>query len=266
NFVKTKKFEIIDIVIISLFIVQLYFSGSRSPIFRLFTFIIVIYYFITTKSNMNKEQINRVVRKIILFAILLLIIFVASLNLFGRTNNYNGFHYLFIYLGAPLYNLSTFISSTSVPVQQEYFGQQTFISFYNYILPKFGLETITLDIPFVRYNGMYGLGNVYTTFYQFLYDFGAIGVPIFISIIAVYFSNNYFFTKVQREEKMKFSLSLFIYAYLFNDLIMLIFSNRFYETILHVSTLKLLFWVFIIKSTIIDKGFKIGKYKIVFNQ
>ncbi|HFI0335478.1 TPA: O-antigen polymerase, partial [Streptococcus suis] len=147
---------------------------------------------------MNKEQINRVVRKIILFAILLLIIFVASLNLFGRTNNYNGFHYLFIYLGAPLYNLSTFISSTSVPVQQEYFGQQTFISFYNYILPKFGLETITLDIPFVRYNGMYGLGNVYTTFYQFLYDFGAIGVPIFISIIAVYFSNNYFFTKVQR--------------------------------------------------------------------
>ena len=48
--------------------------------------------------------------------------------------------------------------------------------------------------------------------------------------------------------------TIIIYAYLFNDLIMLIFSDRFYETVASIGFVKHLLVTFILYKVLIDKG------------
>ncbi|HFI0346423.1 TPA: O-antigen polymerase, partial [Streptococcus suis] len=235
----------------------------RSPIFRLITYMVFIFYILTLKNGYSRFQMKVVIKRIISIAIAVLVLFFVSLSMFGRTNNYNNFHYLFIYLGAPLYNLDVFIQTHSFPIVQEYFGQQSFQSLYNYILPKIGQETYSLILPYVQYSSVYGLGNVYTTFYQFLYDFGYLGLIILTIGISGFYTTSYKNLLNFNKWNSNFSILLFIYAYLFNDLIMLIFSNRFYETILSVNTLKIFIFTFIIKSLLFDNGINIWKYRIV---
>ncbi|HFI0706346.1 TPA: O-antigen polymerase [Streptococcus suis] len=263
NYILLKKVELLDVFLMVLFVVQLYLTGSRSPIFRLITYMVFIFYILTLKNGYSRFQMKVVIKRIISIAIAVLVLFFVSLSMFGRTNNYNNFHYLFIYLGAPLYNLDVFIQTHSFPIVQEYFGQQSFQSLYNYILPKIGQETYSLILPYVQYSSVYGLGNVYTTFYQFLYDFGYLGLIILTIGISGFYTTSYKNLLNFNKWNSNFSILLFIYAYLFNDLIMLIFSNRFYETILSVNTLKIFIFTFIIKSLLFDNGINIWKYRIV---
>ncbi|HFI0078032.1 TPA: O-antigen polymerase, partial [Streptococcus suis] len=128
-------------------------------------------------------------------------------------------------------------------------------------LPRHGSQSIILKLPFIRYNGIYELGNVYTTFYQFLYDFGYIGVFVLTAIISIYYTTSYRYVKKQAPA-LSLKMNLFIYAYLFNDLIMLIFSNRFYETVLNINTIKTFIAVYLIKGLLFDNGFYLGKIKI----
>lgn len=261
NFVVEKKVQVLDVGIIVLLIGQMYLGGSRSPIFRLLTFIIFIFYILSLKSGYSRAQMRKVMSKIIRIILGVVVLFVFSLSLYGRVVEYNAFHYLYIYLGAPLYNLDLFIQKFQFPIKQEYFGGQTFISFWNYWLPRHDLDTIRLYLPFIRYSSEYELGNVYTTFYQFLYDFGYSGLFGLTTIIALYYTTSYRQVRVKINRSV-LPINLFIYAYLFNDLIMLLFSNRFYETVLNVNTIKIFIAAYIVKSLLFDDGFYFGKYKI----
>ena len=83
----------------------------------------------------------------------------------------------------------------------------------------------------------YDLGNVYTTFYAFIYDFGFLGVVSltgFMAIVCVWLYN-----KVNYVDLISNKISLYVicYAYLLNDIVMLPFSNRFYETMVNAGTI-----------------------------
>lgn len=261
NFISNKTYKIFDFSIVFLLVCQMYLGGSRSPIFRLVTFTLFMFYILNLYRGYSRKQMRKVMSKIIQFMIVVVALFSVSLSLYGRAVEYNTFHYLYIYLGAPLYNLDLFIQKTQFPVFQDYFGGQTFISAWNYWLPRHDLPTIILKLPFIKYDGVYQLGNVYTTFYQFLYDFGYLGMFVLITIISIYYTTAYRSLR-QRPQVTKLTMTLFIYAYLFNDLIMLIFSNRFYETILNVNTIKIFIAVYFLKSILFDNGFYFGKYKV----
>ena len=261
NFISNKTFQMLDFSIIILLVGQMYLGGSRSPIFRLVTFIFFLFYILNLNKGYTREQMRKVLRKIVQASIVVIALFTISLTLYGRAVEYNVFHYLYIYLGAPLYNLDLFIQKYQFPVVQDYFGSQTFISFWNYWLPKHNLQSIELYLPFVRYNSTYELGNVYTTFYQFLYDFGYIGLCVLMAIISFYYTTIYRSIRISSHKNI-LTMTLFMYAFLFNDLIMLIFSNRFYETILNINTLKIFIAAYIIKSVLFDNSFYFGNYKI----
>lgn len=261
NYISNKTYRIFDFCVVFLLVCQMYLGGSRSPIFRLVTFTLFIFYILNLNRGYTKAQMRKVMMKIVKFIIAFVALFSVSISLYGRTVEYNTFHYLYIYLGAPLYNLDLFIQKAQFPVLQDYFGSQTFISFWNYWLPRHGSQTIILKLPFIRYNGIYELGNVYTTFYQFLYDFGYIGVFVLTAIISIYYTTSYRYVRNQSQVS-SLKMNLFIYAYLFNDLIMLIFSNRFYETVLNINTIKTFIAVYLIKGLLFDNGFYLGKNKI----
>ena len=75
-------------------------------------------------------------------------------------------------------------------------------------------------------------------FYPIIYDFGYFGILIFTAIEASYYC--YFYGKnLVKNIKNQISFSTYIYAYLFNDLIMSVFSNRFYETVFDAPFIKM---------------------------
>lgn len=105
------------------------------------------------------------------------------------------------------------------------------------------------------------IGNVYTTFYPFIYDFGYIGILPLLSIPAVYYCFTY--NKVLRmSERNVFNYKLFIFSYLFNDLVMLPFSNRFYETVLDAAFLKFLILSWVLVDLLFEHSVVLGKTRI----
>ncbi|HFI0408425.1 TPA: O-antigen polymerase [Streptococcus suis] len=260
NYLLTKKVDMIQILTILFMLVNMYMGGSRSTIFRVLTFIAILFYFFSLRNGLTIKQRTSLFRKVILFGVVGLIFFILSIELYGRTNTYGTFHYLFIYFGAPLWNLDRFIQLNQLPIPTEFFGEQTFINFYRYLG-----EDIELKLPFVRANSEYGLGNVYTTFYQFVYDFGIIGVIPLFSIIVGYFTLSYnkLLNSVSHVTK-GIDISLFIYAFLFNDLVMLFFSNRFYETVLNSRNIRLFLLVYIFDAIFYKGYFGFGRFRIVF--
>ena len=84
-------------------------------------------------------------------------------------------------------------------------------------------------------------------FYKIIYDLGISGVIWVTGIMALYYSLTY------KKVRMKISphpidFRLFIYAYLFNDLIMSTFSNRYYETVFDAPFIK-----FVPVALVLDK-------------
>ncbi|MGT2947753.1 O-antigen polymerase [Streptococcus devriesei] len=265
NFVVSKKIKVEQVITVLLMCFAIYLTGSRSPILRMIIFAACIYYILYLKRDSTTAARRQLMKKLMIVAISTIALFLLTIGLFGRSNSYNLFHYLFIYAGAPLYNLDVFIQTYALPIPQEFFGQQTFFKLYNYIFSKLDKEKLyTLDLPFVRYNIKYGLGNVYTTFYQFIYDFGLIfWIPVF-SVIPWFYSTIYYKIQNQFLQNIVIDFRLFLYAYLLNDLCMLFFSNRFYETVLNSEDLKFLIIVYILSSVILKKSIGIGKYKYHF--
>ena len=97
-------------------------------------------------------------------------------------------------------------------------------------------------------------------FYKLLYDFGYLGFIPLVIFMDVYYCATY--NKVMiRANKMKFDFRLFIYAYLFNDLIMSAFSNRFYDTVFHGNFIKFVPITFLLYCVVVESRIKINRYR-----
>ncbi|MDO4813702.1 MAG: O-antigen polymerase [Gemella sp.] len=238
NYIVTKRVNLLNLIIIGNLIFYYVLNGSRSPILRVITFVIFLYLFINIKSN--KKFVNLTFGTVIKFLSWFAFIIIGSLlsvYVVGRDIDYEEFglyRYIFMYTAAPIVNLSNYIRDIYTYNPDNYFGEQTLGGIYNYIAYMTGnLEYKVIPIseflPFIRSDNNIGLGNVYTTFYMFMYDNGYLSVFVFSLIMFIY----YIFSYSNISSKIKtsrISVEVFIYAYLFNDLVMLLFSNRFYET------------------------------------
>lgn len=264
NFIVTKTIKKEQILYVLLLIVSFYMGGSRSTIMRLLTFAGLLYYVLSIRNGASFTIRRKLIRKLVWWGIVAVVVAMMTLSLYGRSNSYNTFHYLFIYIGAPLYNLDVFIQTHTLPIVQDLFGKQTFINLYSYLASEFNVEQFRyfLTLPFVRYDSTYGLGNVYTTFYQFVYDFGLTGVVPLISVIAAYYVFAYRKIRNTFTITNRIDFTLFIYAFLFNDLVMLFFSNRFYETVLSMSNIKMFIFAYIMGALLLEQSIRIGRLKI----
>ena len=240
---------------ILLYAVYSLMGGSRSEIFRVITACIFIWYFFYRINKGELFNIKPVFIKIMLLLIVVSLFFISFIYIVGRSeadmNLEEVITSLFIYAGAPIFNLDIYLQN---PWKQVHgiFGELTFVRFISWLGMKMGDTSLIyeFDIPFLSYQN-YNLGNVYTTFYPFIYDFGFLGAIILIGIMAVtciWLHNKTNFVSISSN-----GLSIYIicYAYLVNDIIMSPFAARFYESIVNVGTLhrwiELLFLVKIVE-------------------
>lgn len=256
------NFDLIYGTNIFLYILLSLMGGSRSETFRVITAAMFLWYIFYKAKKGTSFKVKPVLIKLFLVMSIIVLVFISFIFIIGRTKADMDLEYtitaIFIYAGAPIFNLDIYLGN---PWQQthEIFGELTFYRLINGIGSKFGDSSLVyeLDLPFLSYQN-YNLGNVYTTFYAFIYDFGFIGVIVLTAIMAAVCV--WLYNKVRASRIMENNISFIVicYAYLVNDMIMLPFSNRFYETVVNIGTLYRFIIIYILVC-IVNKNMKSNK-------
>lgn len=270
NFIVNRKINILHVIIIMLNGFLILLNGSRSPLLRLVTMVILLAYVFNFRKYGRRKGNIKFFLRLVLAVLIVAVFMIITLYIMGRAKKLGSIlGYIFTYTGAPIVNLDTYISKgvKSLTGSSELFGAQTFKAGYAYIGKIFGIERFSykgISSFSFSSNGI-EIGNVYTTYYKFIYDFGYIGVAPLISIVAIYYICTY--RKIfQHQSDRVIDFRLFIYAYLFNDLVMLTFSCRFYETVMDAPFLKFILLSWIFDRIIFENSFRLGKYKIRCNR
>ena len=228
-------------LVIVLYGIYTLMGGGRSGLFQLITALLFFWYAFSKSNATNPISNKKILARLMIIGLAIIIGFVFFIVAIGRTQNDFDIEYVissvFVYAGAPIFNLDIYLQN---PWSQTHglWGELTFIRLINWIGTKFSISSFVyeLDLPFLSYLN-YNLGNVYTTFYAFYYDFQFIGVVLLsigMSLLSIWLYNK---VLKQNLQKVHISLVTIYYAYLVNDLIMLPFSNRFYEDVINVGTL-----------------------------
>lgn len=269
NFMINKKIKLSHIVVILLMCISILLNGSRSPLLRVITFVIIMIYMLNYKKFRYRKGSFKFFLKLIFVVLGVSVLMIAVLSIIGRAGSMpNIWRYIFVYTGAPIVNLDNFLISKSIKIiggNTVFFGEQTFYDGYAYLskIMKFSFADKVEKIGgFVFSNNGIEIGNVYTTYNVFAYDFGYFGVFPLIFVVALYYTSTYKKILCDTKSAKSIDFNLFIYAYLFNDLIMLPFSNRFYSTILDAPFIKTIILTWIMKCILFDKKIVLGKYRL----
>lgn len=183
---------------------------------------------------------------VVICAIIVVGTFQTVGELLGRVSSADFGDYLAVYLSAPIRNFDYYINS-SIYSAPDIFGKMTFVRLINYFGDKFNIQdwVYELDLPSLYANG-YVTGNVYTTFYAYVYDFGYIGIPIMMFIMGVISQTLYKRAKSMEKSKHRINLWKVLYAYVFYLIAFSFFSNKFYEGVVAIQFVKyILYWLVI---------------------
>lgn len=260
NYMAKKSINPLHIIIVFLNCILILLNGSRSPLLRVITMFVVLFYILSLWTCKAKKHDIKFAIKLFFVVIVIGIFFILLLKIMRANKATNNiFKYLFIYLGAPIVNLDNFILKTLPKINPLIFGEQTFRPLYNYVGKIFHVSGLSFNgySPFVFSSNGIEIGNVFTCFCSMLYDFGFYGIFPLTFLIAFYYVFTYLTLLNNRRTSSKVNLKLFFYAYLFNDLLMLFFSNRFYETVLDAPFIKLFIVSILIDSVFIEHNIKI---------
>lgn len=265
NFIADKKINILHVISVGLLCAFHLLNGSRSPLLRMLTMAVILFYVLKAKESPKIRGNIKIAFSLVILAVFAAVGFIIMLNLMGRDDSMDVERYLFIYLGAPLVNFDNFLAQFEAPTLIPVLGAQTFRAIYLYAakllkIPDFWYDGLD---EFAFSNNGIEIGNVYTTFYEFVYDFGYIGVIPLIAIIALYYVWTYNSFDKDNQGKTKMDYKLFIYSYLFNDLVMLFFSNRFFQTSLDAPFIKLFIVSWGFKCLFIEKKIHLGKHRTI---
>lgn len=230
-------------------------GGSRTVAMLMLMAIVVMAFILFSQSpTAERVGIGKAVGALIGVAFLGAVIFFSIYLL--RGGDLSGLYSHFsIYLGAPVKNLDLYFGETwAAPV---IFGENTLYNLYaslRKVVPALVPGTYVMDNPYRRING-YDLGNVHTTLYAPIHDFGFAGLVVLVIIMAFVMQFLYEECWLRHElaprhlrkpssrgfalglvltehlEGLRRPLAYCLYGYLFHAVALAFFSNKFYETL-----------------------------------
>ena len=230
NYLVKREIDFKNLLIVFLTMISSIESGGRSTLINQILVAIMIYVILLRKKNGKFRVIKfKQMIKIFLLGVIILLCFQKSLVLMGRKTYSTPVYYIAYYCGAEIKNLDLYLQNRYN--SNNIVGSQTFINLIRWFGKKIGYENYyyTLDLPF-RSVGNLNLGNVYTTFYAYIYDFGYFGEFILVALMA--FMAQSFYIRANKKNNYMYVL---IYAYMFSGISMSFFSNRFYEQIFNLN-------------------------------
>lgn len=239
NFILFKKKNILEMICVTPCIILSLLEGSRTPtLYMIITAIIVYLIIASKKKGYGKILSPKLIIIILAIGALFICLFKPTAKLLGRKIDDNFSEYISIYCGAQLKNLDIYLNNNHVN-NNIVPGAQTFssiIASYGNKIGFKGYKEYRLDLPFQSV-GEVSLGNVYTTFYPYIYDFGYIGLVILVMIMAII--SQVIYEAIKRISLGKYPKSIIIlYGYIGTSLLLSFFSNKFYENVFSLSILK----------------------------
>ena len=251
NFAVSKKVDKLPLLNLILSIAISLEKGSRVGAVTLLVAGVAMMVIIWQKKSKRRRLKFRQILLVILIAVIVVGTFQKVGELLGRVSAADFGGYLSTYLSAPIRNLDYYINnvmgrSFSRP---DVWGKMTFVRMINFLggFLKIDSWVYELDLPFLRSNG-YVCGNVYTTFYAYLYDFGVTGVIVLMILMGLISQVLYQKATKPSKRNRRYSINLWIivYSYVFYSLAFSFFSNKFYEGIVSIQFIKyLVFWAMV---------------------
>lgn len=150
-----------------------------------------------------------------------------------------------VYCGAEIKNLDIWFGH---PTHSDWFGQSTLSVLVGELNTKFDvgiLETKYSTIDMFNTFGIFNLGNVLTTFYNFFQDGGYFGVCMFTLLMSLFASLVYSNVKKVRNPIHTNVIDV-LYAKIAFSLLMCFFANRFYNEIISIMFLRYLLYCWIL--------------------
>lgn len=262
NYTRSKVWIVTNMIPVILYILCSLMTGGRNPIIQILVASLMMFYIIYTRAHGISKRFNKkFTKRLIIIVAITLIAFSAMRGVVGRQETSNTFDYIAMYIGAPIKLFDMFIEN---PPQKAhtYFGQETFINVINWIgsyTHNKDMTSLVMNKEFRQYQGI-NLGNVYTAFREYYFDFGILGVIVLSFIHSVFFSSLY--RKIKNKvylKQNKFDLQLIIYAYLSVSLVYFSIDDRFYQKFFSKETF--IHFVFMIVLAIILPRIRIGSKK-----
>jgi oligosaccharide repeat unit polymerase len=233
---------------IALGVINSVMLGSRGGALQIIVAIIVCYLFLQKKYNCWKPKL-KMQQIFLIAAIMLLLMFTFNGvgNLLGRNSviNYSttAVGELAKYMGAEIKNLDIYLENPFEGNQMA--GSQTFGVILSWISKRLHLGwNVETVLPFQKVGGI-SLGNVYTVFYAYIYDFGYVGAAILTMVFAVLVQLIYEYATLERKRKINFRIIL--NSYVLSLVVFSFFGERFFAAVLNTSFIKyILLWKFMI--------------------
>lgn len=233
---------IVNIMPVVMFCVCSILTGGRNPLLQLLVAALMMYYLLKKKIQGYSRKFNRKFTfKLLSIVVIVLIAFSNMRFLVGRTNTLNTFDYLAMYIGAPIKLFDMFIQNPPSKVH-ELFGQETFINLWTWLgtfTHDSRMTGLIMNKEFRTFNGLQ-LGNVYTAFREYYFDFGIVGVIILPFIHSVFFTT--FYQKISQNKtnwkKNEFDLQMILYSYLSVALVYYSIDDRLFQRFLSRGTFR----------------------------
>lgn len=238
NDFSSKKVDLILIIsiVVTALMQTLFFNGGRSIMFHYFMAyfaIFVYYYFYIYKHKLDSS----ILKKTIMFMIILLVAFNLMLPLLGRQNRHNPITYTSFSLGTSIPSLDLYFQTDNS--KSDNFGEQTFTGIY-YTLNKFGIIKYDKAESHEWYafdeNGKLS-SNTFTSLRSYYKDFGFLGVIVLQFVFGFLITLLYLIMKNRKSE-----LLFIIYFNYFYILIDQIRDEQFFSLIT-ISTIANIFLI-----------------------
>lgn len=205
--------EAIYLIPVIIYIVQCLLQSNRLNIITVilagFTMCLILWY----EKNSWKKVIkikNLVILAIV--AILGLMMFYKSATLIGRKVSKNMFEYITMYCGGSIECLDLYIRE---PIEKtNIIGYETFSYFIRNLNDYHIIKLDKVPTPHLewRYSNDIMVGNVYTAYRRWIYDFGYIGMVILQAIMAIFYNIYYNKIKYSKNKQSTYNIALILYG------------------------------------------------------
>ena len=223
-----RKINVSIIACLVISIITALIKGGRQSTIQII-FAAMTYYVVFYGINHKRRKIPwKSLFKILLIIVILGISFQSIGTILGRTVQADFMQYIAVYLSGGIHNLNVWLNNSLS--RSSFFGQYTFANIYPYLGRKFGRTEwiFVLSSPYLSANG-HNSGNIYTTFWPFIYDFGYIGAIIMPFIMGLISERIYKYAicgEMKSEANIK--LSIILYGYTSYLLEFSFFGDKFY--------------------------------------
>ena len=215
------KDNVVNLLPILCGFLMMFFAGSRKLLVQ-YPMAIILMYAIRKRdtSGWSSLSTKKLVKRVIPICTLILVVFYAmreiskgSTALADRTF----LDYLTYYISSPLYLLDKYITSPqSITPKAQYFGQYTFLGFYNSLISWGLLDFKVPSNKFVIISSQaYMSGNEFTWIQRPYQDFGIVGTLIFTFIVFYIYNRVYYKKILCRKNGQKRDITLILYSYFY---------------------------------------------------